>query len=68
LGKSHTEKFIEHTENGKIKIKIVQFNNYVDDCIGLSVICNDTQRAYFENIRSTIINNRNVLMVTSGGK
>lgn len=49
-------------------MKIVQFKNNVDDYTVFSVICNDTQCAYFENKRSTIINNRDVQMVTSGGK
>jgi hypothetical protein len=65
-GTSNAEKFIERTENGQVKIKTIQFKNNVDDYSGFSVICNDTQCAYFNGGQSTVINNRDVLMATSG--
>ena len=65
-GTSHAEKFIERTENGDVKMKTVQFKNNADDYTGYSVICNDTQCSYFKKGQSTVINNRDVLMVTSG--
>jgi len=67
-GTSYAEKFIERTENGDVKMKIVQFKNNSDDYTGFSVICNDTQCSYFKGGQSTVINNRDVLMVTSGKK
>ena len=67
-GTSHAEKFIERTKNGDVKMKIVQFKNNADDYTGFSVICNDTQCSYFKSGQSTVINNRDVLMVTSGKK
>lgn len=67
-GTSHAEKFIERTENGDVKMKTVQFKNNADDYTGYSVICNDTQCSYFKGGQSTVINNRDVLMVTSGEK
>lgn len=67
-GTSYAEKFIERTENGDVKMKIVQFKNNSDDYTGFSVICNYTQCSYFKGGQSTVINNRDVLMVTSGKK
>jgi hypothetical protein len=66
-GTSHAEKFIERTENGDVKMKTVLFKNNADDYTGFSVICNDAQCAYFNHGQSTIINNRDVQMVTSSG-
>ena len=67
-GTSHAEKFIERTENGDVKVKTVQFKNNSNDYTGFSVVCNDTQCSYFKSGQSTVINNRDVLIVTSGKK
>ncbi len=64
-GTSHAEKFIERTKEGLVKINTILFKAITEEYMGYSVICNDFQCAYFANGNSTVINNRDVLMVTS---
>ncbi len=47
-------------------MKTVQLKSNSYGYTVFSVICNDAQCSYFKGGKSTVINNRDVLMVTSG--